>query len=53
MIAVVVSTVVIYGSLMPLVAYLVLGEREELHKGPKIQIKSGRTFEQRPENPEH
>ena len=45
MILIVVATVLIYGSLMPLVAHLVLGENEPKHKGKKIHIKSGRQFD--------
>ena len=48
MILIVVATVLIYGSLMPLVAHLVLGEKEPKHQGKKIHIVSGRSFNQTP-----
>ena len=48
MILIVVATVLIYGSLMPLVAHLVLGEKEPKHQGKKIHIVSGRSFDQTP-----
>ena len=52
MIIIVVSTVLIYGSLMPLVAHLVLGKREVIHHGPRIHIKSGCTFNETPHTPD-
>ena len=52
MIIVVVLTVLIYGSIMPLVAHLLLGEKEPKHQGKKVMIKTGRTFNQTPEHPE-
>ena len=48
MILIVVATVLIYGSLMPLVARLLLGEKEQKHQGKKIRITSGRQFNQTP-----
>ena len=48
MILIVVATVLIYGSLMPLVARLLLGEKEQKHQGKKIRINSGRQFNQTP-----
>ena len=52
MIIVVVLTVLIYGSMMPLVAHLLLGEKEIKHHGKKVMIKTGRTFNQTPAHPE-
>ena len=52
MIIIVVLTVLIYGSMMPLVAHLLLGEKEPKHQGKKVRIKTGRTFNQTPEHPE-
>ena len=52
MIIVVVLTVLIYGSLMPLVAHLLLGDKEIQHQGKKVMIKTGRSFNQTPEHPE-
>ena len=44
MILIVVLTVLIYGSFMPLLRHLLIGEEERQHRGEKKMIKHGRSF---------